>query len=209
MAIQSHGRAFNQNRLEADTTVHAGYNLTVNIIRLMCIISGSLTLVILPVVVLASTGTPPTPIEISSKLLPGNVAPTGLLCGDPANESCYHAPVDAHCYESGDDNCLTDASIQQNGKMIAITFDMVSRTIVLTSVYENKATLGDLIVKWGAPTGFHQFGQDVDVYWDTRSAHLTTCWLRPESRVTLISYDRKPPVAHPWRGFVRVNSKDC
>ena len=69
-------------------------------------------------------------------------------------------------------------------------------------------TYGDLILAWGTPSGFAQYGRDIDVYWGTQSAHLTTCSFRPESRVEFIIYAPVQPVSvSPWHGFRWHDSK--
>lgn len=199
-----------QDRQCAEEVVRVQLKPITIVVRLIMLISGCLILCTLVVVVVASTGTAPTIIEPSPQILPGSVAPAGLHCGESTDEICY-PPVDAHCYESGDMdlNCFASASIQQNDKVISFTINIASRTITLTSIPAREYTMGDLILAWGTPTGFSQYRQAIDVYWGARSASLTTCSFRPESHVELITYYAKPAFTSAWRGFVRVNSKDC
>jgi hypothetical protein len=210
MSIQSSAiRAeLDQNRVRAENVVPVQPKSITGIIRLITMLLCFLMLSIGFVVMVARMGITPAIIEPPQPLLPGNIQPRDIHCGASGDETCY-PPVDAHCY-ADDANCFTSASIQQNGKIVYLTIDIASRMVTLTSIPAHEATIGDLILAWGTPIGFTQYKQDIDVYWGTRNAHLTTCSLRPESHIGLIIYSRTNPVsASPWRGFKQVKSKDC
>ncbi|MHB8626708.1 MAG: hypothetical protein ACYDBJ_08270 [Aggregatilineales bacterium] len=204
------GAEINQDRIPTEDTVSVPPKSVTIVVRLIMLIIAGLVLSILSVVLLARTGTAPKIFEPPLHLLPGDAPPKDIHCGESADEACY-PPVDAHCHESGDAGwgCFTSASTPYNGKKIAILIDVASRTIALTSISAPGYTMGDLILAWGTPTEFNQSGRAIDVYWGARSASLTTCSFRPESRVDIITYYRSPAFAAPWHGFVRVNSKDC
>ena len=206
MAIQPRvvSAAFDQKRVDTNDVVLVRPKAITVVLRIILIISGSLTLSILSVVVVAGAEAVPTLTGLSPQFLPGHAAPTRLHCGESAAETCY-PPVDAHCFETSDDNCFITALIQQNGKMLSLTIDSASRTIIQTSGY----SMGDLILAWGTPTGYSQIGRDINVIWGTRHAHLATCSFRPESYVEILTDYPDPVTASPWRGFVRVNSKNC
>ncbi len=159
------------------------------------------------VVIGASTAEVPAIREPPAQLLPGQIPPSPNRCAS-TGEFCY-ASVDAYCTKTDNDLCFTSASIQQNGKAFALTIDTASRTIDATRIAVHEYTIGDLLLAWGTPTGFSQIGRAIDVYWGGRSASLTTCSFRPDSRVDLITYSHKLPGAAPWRGFVRIKSEDC
>jgi hypothetical protein len=198
---------FDHNRAQAEKVVPLRPKSITGIIRLITVLICFLILSTLSVVVVARTGISPMMIEPAQHLLPGNVPPSDVHCGESADATCY-PPVDAHCYEPGDANCFTSASIRQNGKVIRLTIDMASRLIAYTLIPVSEYTIGDLILTWGTPSGFTQNGRYIFVYWDARSAYLTTCSFRPESRVEFITYYRISPVsASPWRGFSRGDSK--
>lgn len=200
--------SFAQNRVRANHVPQVPPRTRTIFARLTAALLSGLLLGTLSGVVVAGVGTIPTIIEPPPQLLPGNAAPAGLFCGESANESCF-PPVDAHCFESGDANCFAQGIIRYDGKPITITIDLASRTIALVNVPAQDYKMGDLLSAWGTPTGFSQVGRAIDVYWDTRSAHLTTCSFQPESRVDSITYSREPAFASAWQGFLSVQSKDC
>jgi hypothetical protein len=214
MSIQSSAiRAeLDQNRVRVENVVPVQPKSITGIIRLITMILGVFALSTLSVVMVARTGVTPTIIEPPQHLLPGNVQPNNIHCGASADETCY-PPVDAHCYESSDANCFISASIQQNGKVVHLTLDTATRMIAFTVIPAHEYTIGDLILAWGTPSGFTQYGRNIDVYWGTRNAHLTTCAFRPESRVELIIYYLTSPLPaspwHVWHSFSRIKSKDC
>lgn len=198
---------FEHNRVLPEKVVPVRPKSIAGIIRMITVLLCILILSTLSVVVVARTGINPMIIEPPQHFLPGNVPPRDVHCGEVANETCY-PPVDAHCYEPGDANCFTSASIQQNGKVIRLTIDTASRLIAYTQISAREHTIGDLLLRWGTPIGFAQYGLYIFVYWDTQSAYLTTCRFQPESRVEFITYYRISPASlSPWRGFSRVNSK--
>jgi hypothetical protein len=211
MSIQSSAirTELNQNRVQAENVAPVPSKSLIGIIRLITMLLCFFMLSILSIVVVARTGITPIIIEPPQHLLPGNVQPRDIRCGESADETCY-PPVAARCYESGDANCFTSASIQQNGKIVYLTIDIATHMVALTGIPAHEYRIGELILAWGTPNGFTQYKQDIDVYWGIRNAHLTTCSFRSESHIDFISYSRTNPVAaSPWRGFKQVKSKDC
>ncbi len=146
-----------------------------------CLIVGGLAVCTAGVVVVARSIAVPPVIELPRPLLPGNPVPADAVCD---------VPTMAHGSE-----CL----VKQNGKTFHL--DQREKRIVQTVTAAHEYTLGDLILAWGAPSSFAQFGCAADVYWGTRYAYLITCSLRPDSPVELIAYYPQPSYARAWHGF--------
>jgi hypothetical protein len=90
-----------------------------------------------------------------------------------------------------------------DGRKIYWSYELATRRIVRTGISANEYVIGDLILAWGTPSGFDQFGSSIYVSWGTRSALLTGRLLYPDSRIRFIEYDLDPPKRSPWRGFRR------
>ncbi len=81
-----------------------------------------------------------------------------------------------------------------------IELDMPVRTIRHVSkwIYDSHITLGDLILRWGPPTG--KRGSFVE--WQDRSAFLTSDdGLFPSDEVYFITFGMAPEDLEPWNGF--------
>ncbi len=76
-----------------------------------------------------------------------------------------------------------------------------TRKIIRTTIAANETTIGDLIIAWGTPTGFDQYGASIVVSWGTRSALLVTHSFQPYSQIRFIDYDTEPLKRSPWYGF--------
>ena len=63
-------------------------------------------------------------------------------------------------------------------------------------------TLGDLVLVWGAPTGFRHYSWGDVVFWGKRSVWASSGPFSPNSKVLLVSYSMDAPDVQPWRGFV-------
>jgi hypothetical protein len=82
-----------------------------------------------------------------------------------------------------------------------LSYKLGSRTIVRTGIRTREYAIGDLILNWGAPTGFTQHRDFIDIHWGSRSAFLYASSFRPDSRVEFIAYDPELETGAPWRGF--------
>ena len=86
-------------------------------------------------------------------------------------------------------------------------YDPRTYKIVRTTITADNR-IGNLILAWGTPTGFDQYGTSIVVSWGTRSALLVTNSFQPYSRVRFIEYATEPLKRSPWRGFVGHKSDD-
>jgi hypothetical protein len=87
------------------------------------------------------------------------------------------------------------------GRKLYWYYELATRRIVRTGISASEYTVGDLILAWGTPSGFDQFGTSIYVSWGTRSALLVTRSLQPNSQIQFIEYDLDPPKRSVWRGF--------
>ena len=94
------------------------------------------------------------------------------------------------------------------GQKIYWYYELGTRRIVRTGISASEYTIGDLILAWGTPTGFDQYGTSIIVSWGARSALLVTNSFQPYSRVRFIEYDLEPYRRSRWRGFVGRKSDD-
>ena len=96
----------------------------------------------------------------------------------------------------GDTDCNDNQYVAID--MICVVQDMYvyyesgTYRIILTIISTYKYEIGELIVAWGFPIGFHQSGSSVVVSWGDRSAFLDTPSFNPYSRVQSIEYDLDP-----------------
>ena len=135
-------------------------------------------------------------VDVSSGGSPAEIysPPEMVLPGHPlprfaGGKSCdKFAPVNMICGEV-------------EGRKIYWYYELATRRIVRTGISANEYVIGDLILAWGTPSGFDQFGSSIYVSWGTRSALITGRLLYPDSRIRFIEYDLDPPKRSPWRGF--------
>jgi hypothetical protein len=88
-----------------------------------------------------------------------------------------------------------------SGQIVYLYYDATYRMIVRTVIRANMYKLGDLIFKWGTPTGFYRHDASIFVYWGTRTAIFYTGSFRPDSRVEFIEYAFNELQVSPWGGF--------
>jgi hypothetical protein len=82
-----------------------------------------------------------------------------------------------------------------------IQFDITGNVITRTSKYtgNDNITLGDIILRWGEPTG----SDSSIVRWGNRSVYISRqLGLAPSSKIYFVTYNLEPETQNPWRGFV-------
>lgn len=173
------------------------------------LLAACLILCISLVTTVARTGQAPAVVEPPQRYLPGTVLPVGAYCKVSAEGYCY-PPMDAHCNVPGDGRCFTYRSYNGEaiGKKVYLTVEIATGAIIQALIPATEYTVGDLMLAWGTPIGFSRSGRAITVYWNKRSAYLTTCSFRPESHVTWITYFSESVEASPWHGFnQRIGAK--
>jgi hypothetical protein len=151
------------------------------LIRLVLLIVCGLTVCIGALILIARVGSIATPSGPPLSLLPGQPLPTTAQASEWTEETYTY-------------------SVQANGRLLDLTYDPRSRSIVQTVLAAHDYTIGALILAWGTPSSFDQAGRAVNVYWGARSAYLITCSLRPDSPVEFIAYSAELHQAKAWHG---------
>ncbi len=143
------------------------------------------------VTLIARTALHPLDIEIPSKYQPGQVLPSDI----PRFREYYRSYTNVTGYVQRSSTSLD----------YIIEVDMPGRTIRHVSkwIFDSHITIGDLIVRWGPPTG----RRGSFVSWSDRSAFVLadTDHMLPTSQVYFISYGYDPQLEanDPWLGFSR------
>ncbi len=152
----------------------------------------ALCLVVISAIMLtARTALSPLDLELPRVFQPGHVLPP-----DVSNFREYYRSL------SGVTGYVDPANDQRE---YIVELDMPGRTIHHVSkwVFDSRLTLGDLILRWGTPTG--QRGSFVE--WDDRSAFvLSDLGFQPSSEVYFISYGSSSEDLEPWTGFAHSRS---
>ena len=162
-------------------------------IRLVIAFGGCLALCVVGTVSVARAGRHFSIFTLQERLLPGHPLPADTTCREPVtkNQSC------------------TSYRVSVGGKEIYLAIDQSGQKIADTVYSAHEYTIGELILAWGLPSGFTQYGSAVQVYWDRRFAYLITCSFQPDSHVELISYSLTSSQAPPWRGFKTSRESRC
>jgi hypothetical protein len=148
-------------------------------------------MVVLVVMTIARTGTIPQLPDLPHTYLPGNRLPEAV--------SCYTV----------NDEHVPRCSITHLDTEIHFVVDPETDTIIGAVVPALDYTVGELIMSWGTPDGIIQTPQTTYVHWGTRTAHIFTGSLQPDSRVQFVHYEAQPKSTSPWRGFRRRNDGDA
>src|SRR5690349_16644902 len=119
-----------------------------------------------------SSGSPTKIYTPPQMVLPGNPLPR--FAGEDACDK--FAPINMICGEL-------------EGRKFYWYYELATRRIVRTGVSASEYVIGDLVLAWGTPSGFDQFGTTIIVSWETCSALLTGRLLHPDSRIRFIEYD--------------------
>lgn len=159
------------------------------LLRVIALAIVILAITILSVIATARTRSARLILDLPARLLPGRIL-----------------PVEAVPIEYGATQYF---QIHQDGADIGLTYDDQRQIIVQTVSAMPGYTIGDLVVAWGLPAGYDQHGPAVDVYWGTRSAHLTVCSFQPDSPIAFIVYYLGERQASPWQGFSHGRVPGC
>ncbi len=147
------------------------------------------------IAVLAVVRTPLAPLDVKlpSYYQPGQTLAPDLPC------SYFYYPS----YSSFDGGCIQNGI---EGLEYTVQFTSPYRRIARASkwTFDMPITLGDLIARWGTPTGH----LNSLIVWDDRSASVIDFPdFSPDSKVYFISYGKVPHETDPWTGFVKKKSK--
>ena len=166
-------------------------------VQLIGLILGGLTLSLLVGVAMASLGPRPVIFEPGQQFLPGNPRPGDVDCNSLADGY------------SGAYASYTTCSAVQDDKHLSLQIDIASGVIMRAYFLAGEYSIGDLMLVWGAPSGFSRFGRNTYLYWGTREAFVLGCSFSPASNVHRITYERKPIALISWRGFVNIGRTGC
>ena len=82
-----------------------------------------------------------------------------------------------------------------------LQFDSTDKIITRASKYtgNDSITLGDIILRWGEPTG----SDSSIVWWGNRSVYISRqLGLAPSSKIYFVTYNLEPENQNAWRGFI-------
>jgi hypothetical protein len=131
------------------------------------------------------------------KMPPQEYLPGGLLyrsCGDPDCD-CNH-------YMTTGMSCV----IHVNDQDVYLYYELGTNRIILMRIAAREYEIGELIIAWGFPIGFDQWGANAVVSWGERSAFLDTHSFNPYSRIQSIQYDLNPIERPHWHGWLGERS---
>ena len=171
-----------EGSLQANTVQHKRIARIVILAASLCT---ALIIVVTGVIVAPHREAIPKPIEPPTTLLPGNSLPDDSHCD-------YHPFMDSRIY----------CSTTQHGSTVYMSYDVARHEIMDTVIFTNHMTVGDLILVWGAPTGYTRSGAAVQVYWGNRSAYVFVGTFSPQSRTSFVTYSLEPHEAVAWHGFI-------
>jgi hypothetical protein len=109
-------------------------------------------------------------------------------------------PANAEC-ESLHDGRFR-CTVHVNGEDIQLMYDGASQRIMYTFMPGHDATLGDLILAWGTPTGYQHHDKVIAVSWNTRTAFLQPCSFEYTSWIAYVAYGQERETPLPWHGLV-------
>ena len=155
------------------------------LVSLTLLVFLGLTLLLFGVVTVARAQTIPQIPDIPQVYLPGSPLPKDISCYTPSDE---HTP-----------RCSVSVLDQE----VHLNLDPETHVIHSTLIPALEHTIGELILSWGTPSGIIQTSHTTRIYWGTRSAHLYTGAVQPDSQVQFILYDLEAPQTSPWGGFGR------
>lgn len=149
----------------------------------------ALIVVVAGVIIASRSNATSQPIEPPATLLPGNRLPEEARCD-------YHPFLDSRIY----------CSTTRDGSTVYLSYDVARHEIMDTVIFTNHMTIGDLILAWGAPTGYTRSGAALQVYWGSRSAYIFVGTFSPNSRTSFITYSLEPRETLDWRGFINTDN---
>jgi hypothetical protein len=133
---------------------------------------------------LIARAAPPSLYTPPESLMPGQPLPAGVMCAwPPLNEKMVHC----HIFLDHD---------------IYIVYDSSRGVIISTSVsLDDQASVGELIVAWGTPTGQRRYSWSTQVQWGSRYVYVSSRPFSPSNMPYFIHYTLEPDSVRAWNGF--------
>jgi len=135
--------------------------------------------------IVLSRATRPVAPELPQQLLPGQSLPNNAECDTLPPKGGWQ-----YCH------------VLDGDTVVELTYDTERQVIVHSDFQLGTATIGELVLSWGTPTGIDRRDNwPIRMQWGQRFVYIYANPFSPNNNAYSVHYVLEPRAAAPWTGF--------